>query len=773
MAQEIVFIGYASQPPGTGETIEDAVKTLATYAGGKVFETWRQLDIAGKFIIDGILAKIEAAAFVVMDITRMNFNVNFEVGYALGRGKRVVLTVNSALNPPLKEYARLGIFDTLGYQTYANSQQLSAFLNKIASYEPPRFSKVEVDRTSPVYLIDTHYKTNPTTHTKSRLARAKINVRVFDPIETPRLSALEAYRGVASSVGVVVQLLSSQATDYEFNNLRASFVAGLALGMDRHLLMLQEGDDPVPLDYRDLVSPYKSLRDIDRHINSFAPKIMEGVQKLRSSTQAPPKDLLETLKLGESSAENEETELENYYLPTDGSARTLQGSARLIVGRKGSGKTALFIRVRDVKKQLGRKTVVLDLKPEGYQLKQFKEQVLHTVSEGTSEHLAVAFWEAVLLLEVVHKLLEMDQRWHLRDHHLFEPYKTLLAYYPGERAVGEGEFSERLSKIVNRAVKAAEISPVDSISSSGISNSMYTQELPKLREALIAYLKNKDALWILFDNIDKGWPTHGADATDILLVRCLLEAARKIENNLRKEDIEAHLVVFLRNDVYELLVEQTPDRGKDTRVSLDWTDAEQLKELLRLRFVYSGIQNNTSFRDAWVQICTPHIDGEPTEDYLLERSLMRPRNFINLVSYCCSYAINMGHDRITVDDIRKAEKQYSVDVSNEIGLEIRDVFREAQDILYEFIYTGPRIKLADVYAIFDKVSIPTDRTKALLDTLLWFGFLGAVVGSNVYYAYTVHYDMKKLRKLASDFQDVNIEIEINRAFWPFLEIAPS
>src|ERR1044071_5473484 len=150
MAKETVFIGYASQPSETGYTIEEAVKTLATYAGGKSFETWRQLDIAGRFIIDGILAKIEAAAFIVMDITRMNFNVNFEVGYALGRRKRVILTVNNALNPPLKEYSRLGIIDTLGYQGYANSQQLSAFLNKIASYDPPRFPNVGVDRTSPV-----------------------------------------------------------------------------------------------------------------------------------------------------------------------------------------------------------------------------------------------------------------------------------------------------------------------------------------------------------------------------------------------------------------------------------------------------------------------------------------------------------------------------------------------------------------------------------------------------------------------------------------------
>lgn len=78
--------------------------------------------------------------------------------------------------------------------------------------------------------------------------------------------------------------------------------------------------------------------------------------------------------------------------------------------------------------------------------------------------------------------------------------------------------------------------------------------------------------------------------------------------------------------------------------------------------------------------------------------------------------------------------------------------------------TGPRIRLSDVNAIFEKVNIPIERSKSLLETLLWFGFLGVVVGKDVvgrdaYYAYTVHYDMKKLRKLAGDFLHPGTEME--------------
>ena len=52
----------------------------------------------------------------------------------------------------------------------------------------------------------------------------------------------------------------------------------------------------------------------------------------------------------------------------------MRGEVRLVVGRKGSGKTAVFLQVRD-KVWASRKHVVLDLKPDGYRLLKFKDRV--------------------------------------------------------------------------------------------------------------------------------------------------------------------------------------------------------------------------------------------------------------------------------------------------------------------------------------------------------------------------------------------------------------
>jgi hypothetical protein len=96
------------------------------------------------------------------------------------------------------------------------------------------------------------------------------------------------------------------------------------------------------------------------------------------------------------------------------------------------------------------KQIVLDLKPEGYQLLKFKEQVLDLLEDGTREHTITAFWEYLLLLEVAYKILEKDRNIHLRDHELYEPYHTLGLAYKQEAYSQEGDFSERMLRLIEK-----------------------------------------------------------------------------------------------------------------------------------------------------------------------------------------------------------------------------------------------------------------------------------------------------------------------------------
>ena len=62
----------------------------------------------------------------------------------------------------------------------------------------------------------------------------------------------------------------------------------------------------------------------------------------------------------------------------------------------------------------------------------------------------------------------------------------------------------------------------------------------------------------------------------------------------------------------------------------------------------------------------------------------------------------------------------------------------------------------------------------MIEIFLWFGFLGVKIPSSLddesTYIYNVYYDMKKLKRLARELSDDDIELTIHKAFWPFLEI---
>ena len=112
----------------------------------------------------------------------------------------------------------------------------------------------------------------------SRVKKARLFYRSFDPNEQPRLSAHDAIQNVAQSFGVIVPLRPDSYVDARIHNLRAAFLAGLAQGMDKKHIVLQPSDDPVPLDYRDFVRICRSPEDIDREIADFAPLISEIFQ---------------------------------------------------------------------------------------------------------------------------------------------------------------------------------------------------------------------------------------------------------------------------------------------------------------------------------------------------------------------------------------------------------------------------------------------------------------------------------------------------------------
>lgn len=770
------LFAYPATPSAVGGTISaalDKCRHIPKYSG---IISWEELDIPGRLIQSEILTKIDSGNIFFADVTFLNFNVVFEIGYAIGSSKRCVLTKNTSLKHDQQMFREVGVFDTLGYSQYVDSTDLSTIITGTHDLLPLSFNADALNNSAPVYLVLPSIITDFETHLVSRIKKARLFYRSFDPQETGRLSALEAIEHVAQSHGVIVPLVNAVYEKSDIHNYRAAFIVGLAFGMGKRILILQNGDDPIPIDYRDFVSRYRHPEEMDNYISAFATDITASIQSSKPPIIDRTDNLLKQLDLGASSAENEFRDLGEYYLITSEFQSVERGEVQVVAGRKGSGKSALFFQLRDKIRQ-NKRNVVIDLKPEGYELLKFKEQVLDYLEEGTREHTITAFWEYLLLLEICHKLLEKDKITHVRDHTLYDTYRRLSELYDADIYISEGDFAERMRFITQKISEEYSLHRGDDksahrLQTGEITKLLHRHDVPELRNILLEYLPHKESLWLLLDNLDKGWPPHGITTDDVLSLRCLLDAMAKLQRELRNRGVKTNGVVFIRNDVYENLLSSLSDRGKISHVLLDWTDTDLLLEVLRRRFIKIGMDDSISFLDIWHQICVSHISGQNSEGYILDRSLMRPRSLIEYVKQCRGHAINMGHSKIEVDDIVRAEEVYSTKLVNDISLEIRDVMPAASDVLYELIEAPSELTHEQLITAISRLNIEETQRLAVIDLLIWYAVIGFRRESGEpTFIYTVGYDIKRFHAHLRKRGDSGVKYVINPAFWSGLEIA--
>jgi hypothetical protein len=220
----------------------------------------------------------------------------------------------------------------------------------------------------------------------------------------------------------------------------------------------------------------------------------------------------------------------------------------------------------------------------------------------------------------------------------------------------------------------------------------------------------------------------------------------------------------VRNDVYQLLVEASADYGKESRAVLDWHDPDLLREMLRKRLVHGVLPPTTSFEKVWNSICVSHYRGEETSSFLIERSLMRPRNVIKLVGHCRGFAVGLEHDKIEPEDLDKGLKSYSLDLITEADQELTDILGENTDLLYHFIGEGTIFDRGKLEEICSGAGVTPERMDNVIEFLLYYGFLGVQNGAGTpTFVYDVNYDMKLLLVLVMKAKK-NLSYVLNPAF---------
>jgi hypothetical protein len=742
------FFAFPSAPAELARTIERAAGAANAKTDRLAITKWPQLDVFGAVIPDQVRKAIEASDVVICDITEPNRNVYYEAGFGIGLGKSVAPVVNSSFSGAVAAVQRDGFFDNIGFRTYDNSDDLTALMLNLPETRLSDLYAKDIDRSQPLYLLDTFRKTDFRNAVTAAIKSTGVFYRTFDPVEIPRFSTASIVGDASSSSGIVIPILADNVDDADRHNLRAAFLAGLSHGLGRETLILKllRQDDRDPADFRSNITSVKSEAEVGDLVAEFAPRALLASQQNTTPRAAIKRNALQQLSLGASSAENEFRVLQDYFVETSEFLRTLRGEVSVVAGRKGSGKSAIFFRVRDSLSQKKRATVT-DLKPESHQLSLFREELLKVVDLGAFDHTLAAFWYFVVLSEIAVTLKRKFERRAQFDSEMLGRVEQIKNILDDFNVRDSGDFTARINRLgghivdeVNQARKQGK-----ALSPDRLTNIVFRHGIADLKKVIVDNTTSDDDLFFLFDNIDKGWPANGVDAFDVRLVRLLLEALEKVARDLNVSDRQFHSVTFLRNDIYELLIDATPDRGKSGQIRIDWTDRAKLRQVIFKRLEASTNSHGATFQVLWGKHFCASVQGRESFEYFVDHCLMRPRFLINIIENAIANAVNRGHLKVEENDCIDAVKQHANYLVDDFGYEIRDASGISADILYALIGIQKDVTEAEVLARFSAAGIPPQDIEEAFRLMLWYGVIGirAQSGSERY-IYDVDYNMKRL-----------------------------
>jgi len=392
-------------------------------------------------------------------------------------------------------------------------------------------------------------------------------------------------------------------------------------------------------------------------------------------------------KIGEADAETDDEFLFQSFFDTGDIEilRNTRAPARIIVGRTGSGKTAL---IRCLAK---REDHVIEIEPEHLSLNFIANNDVIRFFENIGLKLDLFYgllWRHVFTVELLKAKygLLTEEKTHTFFAGLFERFRSkdrakerAISYLQqwGDKFWIETEWrvKEFTDKLASE-LKAHAGFDISTLKLGAEANFCLTEE--QKREAVhrgqrvvnsIQLKELSDVISILgeevfsdpqkpyfvvIDRLDENWVE---DALRYRLIRALIEtikAFQKVQN--------VKIVVALRQDLLEKIFSSASDAGfqeekyQSLILRLKWTP-EQLEKMLDQRIATLVRQQYTKGTVRLREILPRQISQTAPIDYLMQRTALRPRDAILFVNNCIERS--EGRGEIRVQSIYEAEKDYS------------------------------------------------------------------------------------------------------------------
>lgn len=354
----------------------------------------------------------------------------------------------------------------------------------------------------------------------------------------------------------------------------------------------------------------------------------------------------------------------------------------IIVGRTGSGKTALLTMLAEDQER------VIEVQPESLALSYISNSTILQFFERLGVKLDIFFkllWRHVLTVELIKRHAEIANEQdkntflsRLRRDPARERFKQALSYIDNwgsnfwEKTESRiREVTTNLENNLQQSAKAGfpninfSLANVDKLSqeersqivnrAQRVVNDVQIRELSEIINLVDNILDDRQKrYYIIIDRLDENWIE---DQLRYRLIRALIETVKDFRR-IR----HAKIIIALRLDLIERVFKLTRDSGfqeekyESLYLKLSWNKSalismldNRVNCLIKRRFTNQTVSHK--------DVLPPKIDNVSPIDYILDRSLMRPRDVIMFFNSCIDSSIDRA--TISVTRLREAEREYS------------------------------------------------------------------------------------------------------------------
>ena len=330
-----------------------------------------------------------------------------------------------------------------------------------------------------------------------------------------------------------------------------------------------------------------------------------------------------------------------------------------VVGRRGTGKTALFLRLLQDYKDTPHSMVMVE-KPQEYEIMAFHSLLIQATNDYRFlRSIARIVWRTHILFSI---LRELSRHWKIGK---CQSHAFLFQFESENKKLLEIDGIARCN-----AIFKAVFSPNSDFQAlPGLIAAKFNIE--KLQEAIEEAIDtlNSQAI-ILFDGLDEGWLPKVTNTAIIGgLAIAIADLADRVSN--------MHGVMFVRDNMFRALSYLDPDSSRHLEGStlrLRWDESSLLRLVAaRLRACFS-LESVESDIKVWNRHAQNELKDRDGLNRCLKYTLFRPRDILVLLNEAFLSAARSGREVIVGDDIEASAEKISHARFDDLIKEYESVF---------------------------------------------------------------------------------------------------